>query len=254
MHFYYVHMTVVDLSYVMTQKAKQSEPDYGGRIVKERFFALVYAVFVTLILCGIGATGGDAPFARIDTMASTGVGFLGLFIALWWVIRERNKKIKEGYFYKVGILWHIERMVDTVALFYSEVEYVDIRKKQLRESDVSEEQMVKSGVLNENLKESCILDYQYHQRQAELININAFVPAMIRANISLLIRKGSMPISFYLKNNVTSNKITVQDKLLKPLGQVIDSKYFVDDHTDEVRTRLTTINHLRDIIKEYLGL
>ena len=250
-----VHMVAFGSSHIMTRKAKRIGKDYGKTVVKERFFILVCVASVALALCAIRAASGDEPFTRVEIMVSMGVGFLGLFIALRLVIQERNKKITENYFYKVGILWHIERVVDTVASFYSGLKLIDIRAKQLKESDVSEEQLTESNILNEKqLKESEILSYEYHWRQAELINVNTFVPAEVRAAVSLLLRRGIMPITFYLKNNTPSNQTTVQDKLLEPLGQVIDSRYFTGDRTKEVRDYLTTINRLRNSIKEHVDL
>ena len=224
-------------------------------MVKERFFILGYVAFIALMLYVIRAIGGDEPFVKVEFIVSMSVSFLGLFIALWLVIQGYNKGITENYFYKVGILWHIERIVDTVASFYSGLELIDIRARQLKESDVLEEQLTGSGILNEKqLKESEILSYEYHWRQAELINVNTFVPAEVRAAVSLLLRRGIMPITFYLKNNTPSNQTTVQDKLLEPLGQVIDSKYFTDGSTREVRDYLTTINRLRSSIKKHVDL
>ena len=242
-------------SHIMTRKAKRIGKDYGKTMMKGRFFILAYVAIVALTLCVIQVTSDDEPLTRIEIIVSMGVGFLGLFIALRLVIHERNKKITENYFYKVGILWHIERIVDTVASFYSGLELVDIRARQLKESDVSEEQLTGSGILDEKqLKKSGILSYEYHWRQAELINVNTFVPAEVRAAVSLLLRRGIMPIAFYLKNNTPSNQATVQNKLLEPLGQVIDSKYFTDDRTKEVRDYLTTINRLRSGIKKHVDL
>ena len=224
-------------------------------MVKERFFILAYVAIVALALCVVQVTSDDEPFTRVEIIVSMGVGLLGLFIALRLVIHERSKKITENYFYKVGILWHIERIVDAVASFYSGLELTDIRTRQLKESDVSDEQLTESGILSEKqLKESGILSYEYHWRQAELINVNTFVPAEVRAAVSLLLRRGIMPITFYLKNNTPSNQTTVQDKLLEPLGRVIDSKYFTGDRTKEVRDYLITINRLQSSIKEHVDL
>ena len=255
MYSHIVHMVAFGSSHIMTRKAQRIRKDYGKAMVKERFLILAYVAFVALILCVVQVTSDDEPFTRVEIIASMGVGLLGLFIALRLVIQERNKKITENYFYKVGILWHTERIVDTVASFYSGLELIDIRARQLKESGVSEEQLTGSGILNEKqLKESGISSYEYHWRQAELININTFVPAEIRAAVSLLLRRGIMPITFYLKNNTPSNQATVQDKLLEPLSRVIDSKYFTDDRTKEVRDYLTTINRLRSSIKEHVDL
>ena len=237
----------------MTRRAKRIGKDYGKTMVKKRFFILGYVAFIALMLYVIRAIDVDESFAKVESIVSLSVGFLGLFIALWLIIQGYNKGITENYFYKVGILWHVKQMMDAVASFYSGMDLADISEKQVKDAGMSK-QLRDSGMSKGQLKECGMEDYEYHRKQAELININTFVPAEIRAAVSLLMRRGIMPITFYLKNNTPSNQTTVQDKLLEPLGQVIDSKYFTDDRTKEVRDYLTTINHLRSNIKEHVDL
>ena len=237
-------MVAFGLSHIMTRRAKQIGKDYGKAMVKERFFILAYVTFIALTLCMIWAISGDEPFVKVEFIVSMSVSFLGLFIALWLVIQGYNKGVTENYFYKVGILWHVKQMMDAVASFYSGMELADISEKQLKDAGMSKGQ----------LKECGMEDYEYHRKQAELININTFVPAEIRAAVSLLMRRGIMPITFYLKNNTPSNQGTVQNQLLEPLGLVIDSRYFTGDRTKEVRDYLTTINRLRNSIKEHVDL
>ncbi len=227
---------------------------YGRVMWEDRWLAGVYWFVFTLVLWVVGVSGIAAALFRLEIMVSMIVGLLGLFIALWVINRERNKKITEGYFYKTGILEHVERMMGAVSTFYLEVKYMDPSLMALeKESERGTLLEFSEPKVNE-LKDREMSHWEYYQRLAEMININTVVPAEVRVDVSVFLRRGSMAITKYLWNNLNGNKLTIQYQLLKKLDKVIGSDYFTGDSTDEVENYLRSINGSRCFIRKHVGL
>ena len=91
---------------------------YGRVVWEDRWLAGVYWLAVAEALLALKASGMARSFFEPGTVVSAVVGLMGLFIAIWLANRERNKRITENHFYKMQILWHIWRMLDTVMSHY----------------------------------------------------------------------------------------------------------------------------------------
>ena len=234
-------------------KSRLVDERYGKAMLGDWLFVPAYVAFVAAVLAAVWATGEVEPFSRVETVASTAVGFLGLFIALRLVIHERNKRITEGYFYKTGILEHIERMMNIVSVFYGKSKQ---RDPSLMTPEELEHRAPPSYSAEEtNERKGCALSsWQYHQRLAEMININTFVPAEIRAGVADLLRHGNQSISDYQWNNQPDNWNVVQEFLLEPLSEVIDSDYFRKDGTEKVKDHIQIIEKKRSKIEKRVGL
>ena len=93
-------------------------------------------------------------------------------------------------------------------------------------------------------------EYDYHKSQIEILNVNVYVPADVRNNVSLLVRTGRMPITWYHPHAQPRSNVQSAKHLLDPLGVLIDSEYFTGDRSSDIREWLTNVNSIRRRIRE----
>ena len=221
---------------------------YGRIMWGSSVLTTAYWYVIAAILMAGWLADTEVTFFKPEIIVPLVVGLLGLFIALWLANRERNQRIIEGYFYKTGILEHVERMMDAVSVFYIEMQYRDPSLMTPEELSRRKPPPYSEEETN-RLRNSEMSSWQYHQRLAEMININTFAPAEIRADVAYLLRHGIKSIDGYLWNNRSSTWSVVKGLLLEPLSKVTDSYYFAGDSTQKVKDHLRTINRMQLDIK-----
>lgn len=183
-------------------------------------------------------------FFKLEIVISSMVGLLGLFIALWIVNRERNKKITENHFYKVQILWHIWKMLSDIEIYYLQFKVNDHEERSGNLDKPKEE-------ANKDMKKVSISVYDLHERQIETLNVNTYVPADVRHNVLRLLRDGIGSILHYdprFRHDL--NVCTVEERLLNPLDVLIDLEYFTGDRSSDVRRWLGDVKSMRRAIKD----
>lgn len=217
---------------------------YGKVVWEDRWLAGVYWFAVAEALWALGVSGMAGPFFEPGTVVSAIVGLLGLFIALWLANRERNKRITENHFYKMQILWHIWRILDIVSSHYGRWDINDLMEQVGKLDEPREE-------VDRDLRRMSNYEYDYHKSQIEILNVNAYVPADVRHNVSLLVRTARMPITWYHPHAQPESNINSAKKdLLGPLGVLMDSEYFTGDRNSDIREWLTNVNSIRRRIRE----
>lgn len=219
---------------------------YGRVMWTGRDLAAVYWLTTAAVLYAIGVSGLLTPFFKLEVVIPLVVGLSGVFIALWLANRERNTRITEGHFYKLTILWHVDRVLGGVIWLFGTAKRIMDRRDGVPVEDKKKEvDGWRVGVLH-----TC----EYHTDRIEALNVNTHVPADIRYLVLELLRVWEIPINTYTPyyHQLWENVETVQAHLLKPLGKLIDKEYFSGDCSEAVRKRLVTTNISRENVRGWV--
>ena len=208
----------------------------GGNLLIAAFFGGAFA-FVLAFSWPLLEAGDDTLLAKIGTMASVSGVFLGAYVAALLVNQNRNRRIEENYFYKVRFLSNAGAMVVMVT------EYIAVGKRE--HGSWKKDRISVKKMKNHQDK------FEYHVGKTEAINSNALVPADIRAGVGLLLQHGK---SCFGQHGEEKLRVMVQDYLLHRLNAVIDSKYFANDHDEEVQHLIELVKKVQKVLEELVGI
>ncbi len=214
---------------------------YGRVVWEDRWLVAVYWFAVTEVLLAVGSSGLLAPFFELAVIVPLVVGLSGVFIALWLANRERNKRITENHFYKLHILGHVKEMLGLAASLFRLGE--PVVRERLGKRYGQDESM--SGT-----KQGFLLQYLHHKGQIEMLNVNTYVPADIRHRVLILARTAGHSISGYYPGDTESNIMLVEDEVLKPFEELMDSEYFTKDRDEKVKDMVSTVGATRCSIRK----
>lgn len=184
--------------------------------------------------------GEDSNLTKMGTASSlTGV-FLGTYIAIWLINRDRNKRLEENHVYKVSLLVNLQG----IAYAVHQAIYQYSSKKEILDDKESYEKLTKA-------LESQADTFKYWAHLIEQINTNTFVPAKIRTTVALLLHQGIKPI--YNPEFALDGDSFLHVTFLGPISSIIESPYVKDDKDETVKHYLEgvrkSLDHINKIIK-----
>ena len=207
--------------------------EYGRILIGTLFLVTIFAI-AGLIVFGftLDLWYDEQPLiSKVGTGTSIMGVFLGTFIAIWLMNRDRIKKIEEQHVYKVDILHNLSSLVISVqqGLFHAKT------------SGNTPTEIVKFA-------DNKIDDYKYWGNLILGVNNNDRIPPKIRDSVRLFLQQGIKPLTSIM--TASNDTKFVETTFLEPLDRIIDSDFLTKDNDDSVKHFLKTIKHARKTVKD----
>ena len=169
--------------------------------------------------------------SKVGTGTSIIGVFLGTFIAIWLVNRDRIKNVEEQHVYKVDLLHNLSSLVISVqqGLFHA-------KTSGNSPSEIME------------FADNKINDYKYWANLILDVNNNVHVPPKIRDSVSMFLREGIKPLTSIM--TASQDSTFVDTTFLERLDRIIDSDFLSKDNDDSVKHFLKTVRDSRKIVKD----
>ena len=170
--------------------------------------------------------------SKLGTASSITSIFVGTFIAIWLINRDRNRKLEENNNYKEWLLVNIQGVIFAVQQSIYNYAAEHTLEKLL------------------DIIKSCESDFKYWQGLIEKINYNQFVPIKFRSLVAHFFHQGIKPLyspSFvflegydrYLKNT-----------FLDLLDKIFHTPYIQNDKDPEIQRLLKMVDESIQLVKD----
>ena len=212
------------------------EKKYGKKLVHDRtVIAAFVGIFTVVISClwSLLVAEDDTYLAKTGTLASIGVGVLGVYIAVWLINQKRTKTIEGNHYYKLLILILVKGMFEHIIVFNNEIR----EARENKELSIERYRSIKNAFMSSHYyKDGFIISG----------NSNTFVPDGIKIGIVFLL--------LHIRNIITVSKldspfIKPDDDLVILQGNVFNSKYFTAERDRRLQKRLKELQGLWDKIR-----
>ncbi|MEX2193034.1 MAG: hypothetical protein WD717_06615 [Nitrosarchaeum sp.] len=213
------------------------EKKYGTVVVGSSFLVTIFCLssFVVLSFTWTLWFEFDSMLSKLGTGASVVGLFVGTFIAIWLINRDRNKRLEENHNYKEWLLVNLQGVI--MAVQQSVFNYGTRRK---------EDDIIK--IIN-----LCKEDFDYWKGQIEKINFNPLVPIKIRSTVTMFFHQGVKPL-------LNPNMVFLEDGLflkrtfLDLLDKIIHTSYIHNDKDAEIQRLLKMVDECTDLLKQAAAL
>ena len=172
---------------------------------------IVFMIITMSILIHLWIITGDSLEKLSLTVSIIGI-FISTSIATIFANSNRLKSNEENNMYKISILVGLTKICNVMNGY---IYYV-----------CSQHNGFKTEVNFSNIQKKSIDDFEYYKKSIRELNFNTYPPAHIRESIDKFLEQGIKPIQHY--DLATINPI-LEDSFLKPLSNIINSKYFLND-------------------------
>jgi hypothetical protein len=211
------------------------EKKYGTVVIGSSFLVTMFCLgtFATLVFTWTLWFESDTMLSKLGTAASITGLFVGTFIAIWLVNRDRNKRLEENHDYKEWLLANLQGVI--MAVHASIFNYGTGRKGD------ELVQLIQSG------KD----DFDYWKGQIEKINFNPLVPIQIRSTVTMFLHQGEKPLlgpSFVFLEN--DNGHFLKRTFLDLLDKIIHTPYIQNDKDMEIQRLLKMTDKSIDLVKQ----
>ena len=212
------------------------EKKYGKKLVHDRtVIAAFVGIFTVVISClwSLLVAEDDTYLAKTGTLASIGVGVLGVYIAVWLINQKRTKTIEGNHYYKLLILIFVKGVFEHIIVFNNEIR----EARENKELSIERYRSIKNAFMSSHYyKDGFIISG----------NSNTFVPDGIKIGIVFLL--------LHIRNIITVSKldspfIKPDDDLVILQGNVFNSKYFTAERDGRLQKRLKELQGLWDKIR-----
>ena len=212
------------------------EKKYGKKLVHDRtVIAAFVGIFTVVISClwSLLVAEDDTYLAKTGTLASIGVGVLGVYIAVWLINQKRTKTIEGNHYYKLLILILVKGMFGHIIVFNNEIR----EARENKELSIERYRSIKNAFMSSHYyKDGFIISG----------NSNTFVPDGIKIGIVFLL--------LHIRNIITVSKldspfIKPDDDLVILQGNVFNSKYFTAERDGRLQKRLKELQDMWDKIR-----
>lgn len=202
------------------------EKKFGTIVIGSTFLIFIFSIaaiitlFLTLNLWFIE----ENMLSKLGTASSITGLFVGTFIAIWLINRDRNRKLEENNNYKEWLLVNIQGVIFAVQQSISNYAAGHTSEK-----------------LSEIIK-SCESDFKYWQGLIEKINFNPLVPIKIRSSVAFFFHQGIKPLyspSFVFHNNENSY---LKNTFLNLLDRIVHTPYIQNDKDPEIQRLLGMVD------------
>lgn len=207
---------------------------YGTFVIGSTFLVLVFifsAMIVLLLTLNLWIVE-EGMLSKLGIASSITGLFVGTFIAIWLINRDRNRKLEENNNYKEGLLVNLQGVI--LAVQQSIFNYA-------------------AGSAPEDLSriiKSCEEDFKYWQGLIEKINFNPFVPIKIRSSVAHFFHQGIKPLyspSFvFLKDDNSYLKNT----FLNLLDRIVHTPYIQNDKDPEIQRLLKMVDESIQLVND----
>lgn len=202
------------------------ENKYGTIVIGSSFLVMMFSVgaFVTLLFTWNLWLESDSMLTKLGSASSiTGV-FVGTFIAIWLINRDRNKRLEENHDYKVWLLANLQGVI--LAVHASIFNYAAGKKN---------DDLVR--IIN-----SCKDDFDYWKGQIEKINFNPMVPIKIRSTVTMFFHQGVKPLLSPSLVFVGDDASFLKTTFLDLLDKIIHTPYIKNDKDAEIKHFLKMVD------------
>ena len=198
------------------------ERSYGRDLVQDRLLTVVFVVgfpIVVLIWYLI-----EPSAITSATVLSTGIGILGVYIAVWMYNRKHIKTTEEQYCHKMRICVVFKYILDDI--------------------DNINNNMQESPDALKKYKEVFMVNYYSNEGLIRSVNSSSFVPYIIKNDVDRLLVFMLRSITKSFDRSQIQDSITLDSMALIMMGALFNSDYFMHDRCEDVQYWL---RQLRDI-------
>ena len=187
---------------------------YGATILSDKLLILIGLASFILVLLSIWYVDENMLF-RIDVIISVSLGFVALWITLFFVNREHTRRIKENYFHKQEFIHKLRAMYILLSQVINNL--CESPKEKISGS---------VEVINTSIKEIHLLEYWHLRDQFDAPNIYKHLNAEMEGNISDL-----LDMDNFFNDYISTNTLSLQTHAwlhsgIQSFQKILDLKEF----------------------------
>jgi len=211
---------------------------FGTIVIGSTFLVFMFSIsaIITLILTLNLWILEEDMLSKLGIASSITGLFVGTFIAIWLINRDRNRKLEENNNYKEWLLVNIQGVIRAVQ--QSIFNYA---------AGHTPEKLVQ-------IIKACENDFKYWQGMIEKINFNPLVPIKVRSSVAFFFHQGIKPLYSPSFVFLDDNNSYLKNTFLNLLDRIVHTPYIQNDKDPEIQRLLKMVDDSIRMVEDAAAL